>query len=270
MSIRQRALAATIAIAAVVSAVGCNRTETLTPEQAAARGDAMLREMSKNAGTHPAFSYTATERREVVQGSTKTEKVATRRVTIRRPDRLTFTGTGEEADNVAWYDGKQVTLVSNRDKVWIRGPMPPTLDEALDYLSAEYAINMPSADLLYSNPYDALMSKDATGGWVDTQQVGDRTCDHLSYRQETIDWEIWLAPTTRLPCQIKITYKTEPGQPSTTVTYSDLDTSPSISEDTFTPKVPEGYERLKIMRHATVNDPKADEAAAAAAPAATK
>ena len=42
--------------------------------------------------------------------------------------------------------------VLNAHKVWARGPMPPSLDEALDYLSAEYAIQMPTADLLYRPP----------------------------------------------------------------------------------------------------------------------
>ena len=30
--------------------------------------------------------------------------------------------------------------------------MPPSLDEALDFLSGEYAVQMPTADLLYSSP----------------------------------------------------------------------------------------------------------------------
>ena len=61
--------------------------------------------------------------------------------------------------------------------------MPGTLDEALDFLAAEYDVRMPAADLLYSNPYEALMTSDTTGGWVDVQQIGGRTCDHLAYRQ---------------------------------------------------------------------------------------
>jgi hypothetical protein len=62
---------------------------------------------------------------------------------------------------------------------------------------------------------------------------------------------------------MQITYKTEPGQPKTTVTYTNWNSSPQLAADTFTPKVPEGYERLKMMRHATVVDEKAEAAAAA-------
>ena len=259
---------APICLAAVaVLAIGCNRAEpTLTPEAASAKGDALLKQMSTSLAALQTFGYIADERRELVgAGGAKTEKKSTRHVIIRRPNGLTFTGTGDSGDTAVWFDGKHLTLVSHKAKVWARGPMPATLDEALDFLAAEYDIEMPTADLLYSSPYDALMTKDTTGGWVDVQKIGDLECDHLSYHQEVVDWEIWLGPKRQLPCQLKITYKKDPSQPSTTVTYHAIEMSP-VTDDTFAAKVPDGYQRIKIMRHATVNDPKVEEAPPAPAP----
>jgi hypothetical protein len=263
----QQQILGLLAAGALLGATACNRTpEVLTPEAAAAKGDTLLREMSKNIAARQTFAYTADERREQVgQGGAKTEIKATRRVIVRRPNGVAFTGTGDRGETAGWYDGKQLTLVSNREKVWARGPMPPTLDEALDFLAAEYAVHMPTADLLYSSPYDALMTKDTTGGWVDVQKIGDLSCDHLAYKQQVVDWEIWLDQERHMPCQLKITYKSDPGQPSTTVTYHPLETPP-VTDETFVAKVPEGYQRIKIIRHATVNDPKV-EAAPDAAPA---
>jgi hypothetical protein len=252
-----------LAVGAIVAAAACTRApETLTPEAARAKGDALLREMSKNLGGLQTFAYTADEVREDVKGGSKVEKRASRRVVMRRPSALTFTSKGDALDLVAWYDGKHVTLVSNTDKIWARGPMPPTLDEALDFLSAEYAIQMPTADLLYSSPYDAVMTPDTTGGWVDVQTIGTGQCDHLVYQQPVVDWEIWLGQERRLPCRAKIVYKNEPGQPSVTVTYSALDLSPQVTDDTFAAKIPDGYNRIKIMRHATIDDPKVEAAEA--------
>jgi hypothetical protein len=62
---------------------------------------------------------------------------------------------------------------------------------------------------------------------------------------------------------MQITYKTEPGQPKTILVYTNWNSSPQLTADTFTPKVPEGYERLKMMRHATVIDENAEAAATA-------
>jgi len=78
------------------------------------------------------------------------------------------------------------------------GAAPPTFDAirrrwrrttlsygfgGMVFMAVEYAAALPSADLLYSSPYDALMTKDTVGGWVDVQKVGDRNCDHLAYRR---------------------------------------------------------------------------------------
>jgi hypothetical protein len=207
------------------------------------------------AGTHT-FSYTADQEVERIRGGGErvTDRFS-RNTIVRRPNQLAFKEQGQDRDSAAWYDGKQLTIVSNRDKVWVRGPMPGTLDEAMDFVSAEYAVQIPTADLLYANPYDALMTPDTTGGWVDVEPVGERTCDHLSYQQSVVDWEIWLTQDDRkLPCQLRITYKSEPGQPVTRVVFHDWNATPAVSEATFTPTVPVGYRRIKIMRHATLED----------------
>jgi hypothetical protein len=242
----------------VVAVTTCGRTQqTLSPEAASAKGDALLKEMSKNVSSLQTFAYTVDERRQ--KPGAKGERTVTRHVTVRRPNKVAFTGKGDAGDTAGWYDGKQLTLVSHRDKVWARGPMPPTLDEALDFLSNEYDVQMAAADLLYSSPYDAFMTKDTVGGWVDTQKIGDRDCEHLAYRQPVVDWELWLSSDRKLPCQLKVTYKQVPGSPSTMVTYRGGVETNQVTDDTFVPKVPDGYQRIKILRHATVIDPKLDE-----------
>jgi hypothetical protein len=170
---------------------GCSRQEApLTPEQSRARGDELLRKMSATTAGLTTFSYTAEETRDrVSRTGAKTQEHATRKVVVRRPDRLMFTQSGDRG-GTAWYDGKSVTVVMNDKKVWARGPMPATLDEALDYVSVEYAMAMPTADILYSNPYEALISPQTTGGWVNVENVGTRSCDHLSYNEGNLEWHL--------------------------------------------------------------------------------
>jgi hypothetical protein len=42
---------------------------------------------------------------------------------------------------------------------------------------------------------------------------------------------------------------------SSGVVYSNLDRTPQVTDETFAAKIPDGYRRIKIMRHATVEDP---------------
>jgi hypothetical protein len=247
---------------AIAVAMACSRQDTLTPEAASAKGDDLLRRMSQAVAATQAFSYTAEQTRERVRrNGEKVEEKFTRRVTVRRPNALAFADEGVGHDTKAWYDGKFVTLVSDSQKAWARGPMPATLDEAMDFVSAEYAIQIPTADLLYSSPYDALMTKDTKGGWVGEEKVGDTACDHLSYQQAVVDWEIWLTQDRTLPKKVRIKYKTQAGQPVTTVVFGNWNASPQVSDETFAAKIPDGYERLKIMRYATVEAKPAADAA---------
>jgi hypothetical protein len=253
-----------LAAAVIAVAAGCSRNEPLTPEAAKAKGDAMLRQMSQTLSSSQAFSYSTEERREKASAAgAKSEVNFTRQITVRRPNGLTFVQRkAGDVDMAAWYDGKHVTIVSPGTKTWAKGPMPGTLDEAMDFVSAEYAIQLPTADLLYSSPYDALMTPDTTGGWVGVGQVDTRTCEHLSYTQSVVDWEIWLAQDDkRLPYQFQVTYKNEPGKPVARIVFRDWNPAPQVSDATFAANVPDGYARLKIMRHATVEAPATPEAA---------
>ena len=93
-----------LALGAVVVAAGCNRApEKLTPEAARARGDELLKEMSKTFSGLQTFAYTADEVREEVKAGKKVEARVTRRVTIRRPNSIAFTTKGER-DAAGWYD----------------------------------------------------------------------------------------------------------------------------------------------------------------------
>src|SRR5262245_37402931 len=102
---------------AVVLSAACQRAPTPPAEPDAAKGEALLRQMSQSAATLQTFSYQADEVHQRVRtNGEKVEERSTRHVIVRRPNALTFTGNGQVG--TAWYDGKHVTLVSNQDKVW--------------------------------------------------------------------------------------------------------------------------------------------------------
>jgi hypothetical protein len=266
-------LAAAIAVAAACG----KREETLTPEQKRARGDEILKKMSATAAAARTFSYETDEVRERVRrNGEKVEDKFTRKVIVRRPDGLTYTQAAGERAGAAWYDGKSVTIALDGPRVWARGPVPPTLDEALDYLSVEYALNLPTADLLYSNPYEALISPQTTGGWVDVQEVGTRSCDHLAYQEGQVAWELWVTHDDKAtPCKIEITYGDQPGKPKASVVFRDWNSGPVVTDATFAPVVPAGFTRIKLMRHASQIDepeatPPAGETPQASAPPARR
>ena len=80
----QRIIGATAAL--LIGAIGCSQTPRLTPEEAKARGDALLRTMSTNMAAVQTFAFTADERGERTGRDGKTGATSTtRRVVVTQP-----------------------------------------------------------------------------------------------------------------------------------------------------------------------------------------
>ena len=108
-------LPAGLALAALALSAGCSRQpETLTPEAARAKGDELLRQMSRTLAAAQAFSYRADQSIERVRaGGERVTEQFSQLVTVRRPNQVAFTEQGADRDVKAWYDGKRVTYVSD-------------------------------------------------------------------------------------------------------------------------------------------------------------
>ena len=98
MAIRRQTMALLI-VAVVIGGPGCNRTATLSPEAARAKGDELLRAMSQSLGSTQSFSYTADERREQ-------EPV----VALQAHVSYTLRPRLWVAMNSTWYSGGQTTV----------------------------------------------------------------------------------------------------------------------------------------------------------------
>lgn len=246
-------------------AVGCGGgSEPGTPDEALSRGKEIVREMSDLLEKTNAFTVSTDEIHERVRRTGEVDTLRfSRDMTVRRPDRAWFHMKAADRELEGWYDGDSLTLVSAGKKMWAQAPMPPTLDEAMDYLATEYGLPVPMADLVYRSPYEALITDETQGGWVGVEEAGGQTCDHLAFQEETVDWEIWVPQEGEpLPCQLRITYKQLPAQPKSTITFHDWNLDPQIDEGRFTARVPEDFQRIRVV------GPSTGDAAGAPTPAA--
>ena len=265
-SLRSAGLAAAIIATVAVAACNTNR-EPSTPEAKRARGDELLKKMSAQLAGATSVSFTALQTREVVEGDKRTPRSRTVRYAVRRPDKAHLTFLPEAGGSTdVWYDGVagKITLAHHQEKMWARGPMPKTLDEALDAAAYEYDIPTPVADFLYSSPYAAFEQTGSTGGWVGSEVINGQACEKLSFQSALLDWDLWISAGDRaLPCQLKITYKQDDGKPTMTAVMKDWNLAAAHGEDEFTPKVDEkAYTRIALARAATADpEPEPTDAA---------
>lgn len=214
----------------------------------AAKGDRLLKAMSRKLEAAASFSFNTVEVRDQLDRRGKPVHIeATRDTVVRRPNSFWTKFTGDR-DWEIWYDGKQLTAVTAEKKAYIQAEMPPTLDETMDLLAVKYNLDLPMSDVLYSSPYQAFMDEQTKGGFTGTEKINGATCNRLSYSSPTADWRLWVDDRTSLPCRLEMTYKKQAAKTSFVITFRDWNLSPQIREGTFAFRVPEDYARIPILQ----------------------
>jgi hypothetical protein len=225
-------------IAAVVSA-GCASTQTRVRE-IDPQADPILKQMCDTLDGAKAlrFRIRATMDRPVETGQLAQFHRASE-VTMIRPDRLYSTTDSDDGHWSAWYRDKTLTVLDRDAKLYATEAVPGRIGEMLDYMAENYDVVIPAADLLVGKTYESLLANVESGSYLGLHTVGETKCHHLLFRQENIDWQIWIdAGRQPLPRKLVITYKQEPNHPQYVATMDDWDLAPTIPDDTFTFKAP--------------------------------
>jgi hypothetical protein len=171
-------------------------------------------------------------------------------IAIKRPNKLLVTREGEVYDQKFFYDGKMLTQYSKGQNFYATIQAPPTLDEALDFAVETLHIEAPGGDLMYSNAYKILMENVVSGFYVGMSIVDGVNCHHLAYRNDDVDWQIWIEEGDKpLPKKFVITTKWLTGAPQYTITVKSWDLSPKLKDDYFTFVPPKDAQKIDFIRY---------------------
>jgi hypothetical protein len=241
-------------------AASCRESGPATSEERRAQGEALLKQMSEKLKSAQSLTVSTFESVERVRRNNEKVKLnINRQLTIRRPDRAWVKTTGDR-DLEMFYNGKKVTLVSHKEKVFGEFPAPATLDETVDMITDRYNIPLPMADLLTFDPHGTLMSEKTTGGMEREEKIDNVDCSVLAYQHPNVDWAVWIPVSgDPLPRKLKITYKARRGQPQTEILFKDWNLSPQVTDATFAVKVPDGYEGIPVIQRASAVIPSLEE-----------
>jgi hypothetical protein len=170
-------------------------------------------------------------------------------VHLKRPNRIFVSRTDDDGImRRFWYDGKTATMYDEGEKVFGQIQVPETIDEMLDYLETVLESPPPLADLLY-NDLSFLAERALSGVYIDISFIQNIACDHLAFRGESVDWQIWIDRGEKpLIRKIVITYKELPGEPQLSARLAEWDTQPQLSDTLFQFSVPEGARRIRVIR----------------------
>jgi hypothetical protein len=212
------------------------------------RAAELVRRMSDRLTRLTAFALEAEEVYDEVPADTPRRQLTSiRRVAVRRPDRLVGDTAGDALNRSFWYDGRTFSAYDREQNVWASGTVPPTIDEALDWILDQTGTVIPLADFLYTDVYDRLMGDVQRGVYLGIHEAAGVPCHHLSFEQATIDWQLWIdAGSDPVPRKLVIAYKTEDEVPQYSVTIRKWNFEARVPEALFRFVPPEGAKRVEV------------------------
>ncbi|MCB1486203.1 MAG: DUF2092 domain-containing protein [Bauldia sp.] len=195
----------------------------------------LLKEMSDYLAAQQVISFTYDSDIEVVTTDLqKLDFASTGTVSLSRPDKLRATRTGGFVDMEMVFDGKTFSVLGKDMDSYTQVEIPGSVDELVDRLRIDYGIAAPGADLLLSDVYDALMDNVIDVKDLGSGVVAGVECNHLAFRTEGVDWEIWIAMgDAPYPCRYSVTSKLVTLGPQYRVAFRDWKTGADVAKDDF-------------------------------------
>ena len=203
--------------------------------------------MSATLAAAKAFSYKS---KNILEVPAETGQLitlySTGEIALRRPDRLRAQLGGDAPAFAFYYDGETVSALAPGTRVYSSTKAPATIDAMLAGLEEETGIRFASAPLLFSNPYAVLTRGLTSAVVVGPSHVDGVACDHLAFRSEDVNWEIWVESNARaLPRRLAVTFTDRPGLPRTLIDFSNWRLDPWwLCDRGFTFHEPAGFQEI--------------------------
>jgi hypothetical protein len=179
----------------------------------------------------------------------KIEFGATRKITVRRPDRMAVDITDRDGTRRGFrFDGKQIAFFGVDEKVYATAEKTGDLDAAFLYFTRDLRMPLPMAELFSNNLPKTLKDKVSEAYSVEETTIDGTQGNHLAIRNDMIDAQMWIAKGDKpVPQRIVLTYKLEDGEPQFWANFRDWNFSPETPDSLFTFTPADGARRIAFI-----------------------
>lgn len=161
------------------------------------------------------------------------------------PERMTLEVITDRGLRRLIYDGKQLTVAVPRVGKYTVIPVEGTVSQLLDRGREDFGIEFPLQDLFRWGTPAAPRPK--SGFRVGDAMVGDQPADHYAFRQDGVDYEVWIAKGDRpLPLRLVVSNTERPAQPAFRTAFS-WNLAPQFTPDTFVFRPAAGDQRIDFV-----------------------
>jgi hypothetical protein len=236
-------IALTVALAVTLHAAAI----AAEPKQGEAEAMAVLKRMTEFLAQAKRFSVTADIGFDVLQDSgERIEFGETRRITLRRPDRLRIDEIKRNGSTRQFfYDGRDISVFHAQKKVYASTARPGSVDDAIAYFVNDLGMRLPLSEMLSSKIAKSLPEKVRSAAYVERSSIAAVACDHVIFYGDTAVMQLWVAQGDKpLPQRVVITYIRDGGQPQFRAQFSNWDLAPAARDRFFTFTPPAGARKI--------------------------
>jgi len=209
---------------------------------------AALNKMGSYLRTLGAFQVQSTQTKDdVLENGQAIQSAGVVDVLAVRPNRLRAEITSDDKHQLLFYDGKNFTIFGQLVNYYATVPAPSTIGELIDKLDQKYGIEMPLVDLfIWSTPQSDAEKQITSAIDVGPSSVDGTSCEQYAFRQEGLDWQIWIQlGDYPLPRKLILTTTTDDARPR----FSQVlrwNLAPSFNDAAFTFDPPDGARKITI------------------------
>lgn len=185
--------------------------------------DRILVAMSENLKSMPTLrvDYDADQEILTLDGQ-KIQYSASGSIALDRAKGFRMKRMGPFAQAEVIFDGTTISLHDQLTNAYAQLQSPGrSVEDATEELRTTTELDAPGVDLLASDPYAVLTDGVTQGTFVGSAFVNGVECDHLAFRTDIVDWQIWISKGSKpLPLKYVITTKWMTGAPQYTLRLS--------------------------------------------------
>ena len=191
---------------------------------------------------------------DVMEDGQKVTTMKSINLVAQRPNKLWAEVADERAPRFFFYDGKTFTLWAPRTRYYAKAGAPPTINQLADTLDEKFNIDLPLVDLFRWGTPDSDLKGITAAEDLGSADVDGTTCEHYAYRQEGLDWQVWIQQGDfALPRKLVLTTTTDEARPQHSSTWT-WNLAPSYDDSTFVFTPPKDAHQIQFRQVAAMRD----------------
>jgi hypothetical protein len=172
---------------------------------------------------------------------------------VQRPDKVYLKKSGNDQVTL-WFDGQTATFLDRASNHYARIQVTGGIRGLIDRLD-DLGIETPFAGLIDPRVVDDVQTHAFKGDFYGAAEVDGMQTNHLAFRQDAVDWQLWTDASSGAPKKLVITSKMLAGSPEHQIFFKTLVRNPSdVTDAVFQAQLPSGATEVQLQQQDSSTD----------------